>query len=239
MRTCGSPRQLLHVLVLTFITVITIIITTVITTLIIIIITTIITTIIISIITILSTLQTCGLLESFATFFCPASLPSWGTTIRSSWHKLKTILLEDAILQFFLIRVAIILLFFQETYNNISTVSYDYECEEFDDISDNAKVKFKKNGKFQELGIKKSASAHGNVGQSVPGHFGWWISTKGFDVRYSVFQSGRLSSAISSVLSRSKPRRSATLLKQCSNCFSLILVCSNYQNYIVLKRVRT
>jgi len=27
----------------------------------------------------------------------------------------------------------------QETYNNISTVSYDYECEEFDDISDNAK----------------------------------------------------------------------------------------------------
>ena len=29
---------------------------------------------------------------------------------------------------------------FQETYNNISTVSYDYECEEFDDISDNAKV---------------------------------------------------------------------------------------------------
>ena len=51
-----------------------------------------------------------------------------------------------------------IFVFFQETYNNISTVSYDYECEEFDDISDNAKVNLK-NGKFPELGIK-SASAH-------------------------------------------------------------------------------
>ena len=36
--------------------------------------------------------------------------------------------------------VSMIFVFFQETYNNISTVSYDYECEEFDDISDNAKV---------------------------------------------------------------------------------------------------
>ena len=42
MRTCGSPRQLLHVLVLAFITVINTIIVTVITTLIIIIIITII-----------------------------------------------------------------------------------------------------------------------------------------------------------------------------------------------------
>ena len=42
--------------------------------------------------------------------------------------------------QFCILRVAMILVFFQETYNNISTVSYDYECEEFDDISDNAKV---------------------------------------------------------------------------------------------------
>ena len=48
-----------------------------------------------------------------------------------------------------------ILMFSQETYNNISTVSYDYECEEFDDISDNAKVKLKEKGKFQKLGIKK------------------------------------------------------------------------------------
>ena len=50
--------------------------------------------------------------------------------------------------------VSMIFVFFQETYNNISTVSYDYECEEFDDISDNAKVNLK-NGKFPELGIKK------------------------------------------------------------------------------------
>ena len=49
-----------------------------------------------------------------------------------------------------------IFVFFQETYNNISTVSYDYECEEFDDISDNAKVNDKKNDKFPELGIKKA-----------------------------------------------------------------------------------
>ena len=28
-----------------------------------------------------------------------------------------------------------------ETYNNISSVTYDYECEEFDDISENAKVR--------------------------------------------------------------------------------------------------
>ena len=53
-------------------------------------------------------------------------------------ERVKTILLN-----------AMILVFFQETYNNISTVSYDYECEEFDDISDNAKVKLKKMANFR------------------------------------------------------------------------------------------
>ena len=51
--------------------------------------------------------------------------------------------------QFCLTRVEMILVFFQETYNNISTVSYDYECEEFDDISDNAKVNLKKMANFR------------------------------------------------------------------------------------------
>ena len=30
-----------------------------------------------------------------------------------------------------------------ETYTNITSVTFDYDCEEFDDISENAKVKQK------------------------------------------------------------------------------------------------